>query len=291
MTDSSLQTTHPDSYRASRKSLQLLRDLIEKRTGIFFPDPQLELLAGKLTARATELSLHSFLDYYYLLKYDPAGQDEWPVVESLVTVNESYFWRDPEPLQMAARMLVPQLHALLGGKRPVRIWHAGCAGGEEPFSLAMALQEERCNPASVEVLATDLDLQVLEKARRGLYRERSLRCLPAPLRERYFKVQATGEYELDSELRARVQFRTLNLVDARALAELRDIDLIYCRNVLTYFRDPTLERIAEAFYRILTSPGHLFLGASESFLRFRTPFQFAESDGLTWYRKSAEGSR
>ena len=281
-----LQPNHP----ASRKSLKLLRDLVERRTGIYYSDLQLDLLAGKMAPRASDLGMNSFLDYYYLLKYDSEGAGEWATLESSVTVNETYFWRDPEPLQMAVKTLFPQLQAKL--TRPLRIWHAACASGEEPFSMAMLLHQERlCCPGSVEILATDINLRVLEMARRGVYRDRSLRCLPDHLRERYFKVDATGNYEFDAQLRCLVKFQALNLVDPEALAELRDIDLIFCRNVLTYFRDPTIASLARSFYGILSSPGHLFLGSCDSFLRKNTPFHFSEIAGQISYQKTTRTSQ
>ena len=113
------------STPAARQSLILLRDLVEEATGNYYSDQNLDLLGMKLENRLAELGLMTFLDYYYLLRYDPAREEEWPLLESAITVNETYFWRESAALELAARELLPEIRARQ--KRRPRIWHA--AGG------------------------------------------------------------------------------------------------------------------------------------------------------------------
>jgi len=181
---------------ASTKPLKLpvgvfliLRDLIRERIGFSFEDDKRDLLAVKLADRVRALGLPTFLDYYYLLKYGPDAEAEWPQLTDALSVQETFFWREFEPLQALVDILIPRQLALEPG--PLRIWSAACATGEEPLSIAMALTEagwfER---TTIEIWASDVSSTALAKARAGVYRERSFRALPPVLRDRYFTSEA-----------------------------------------------------------------------------------------------------
>lgn len=265
-------------------ALEWLRDLISDRTGNHFDDRQLDWLWEKLQSRVVDLGLGSPLDYYYLLKYDPGAEAEWVQLHSAITVNETYFWRELEAVRAVAGTLAPD--ALRRGVDPVRIWHAGCASGEEAYSLAIALQEFAPGTAPrVEILATDLDREVLERAEEATYRQRSLRMLPPEFRERWFRVTTDGRFRLDPMLRNRVRFAEVNLVDERAVRALGRFDVILCRNVFIYFSPDAIRRTALLFHELLREPGYLFLGAAESLLRHRTPFLLDEVAGALAYVK------
>jgi len=161
-------------HQRSMKSLLLVRDLIEERTAIYYSEIQLEILADKVRPRMVELGMSSFLDYYYYLKYDSEAESEWPMLACAVTVNETYFWRESDPIKLVAQHLLPELDPQ--DNRIIRIWHAGCATGEEAYSLAIALAEaDRFEKYRIRIVATDIDLEVLAQAEAAVYRERSLR--------------------------------------------------------------------------------------------------------------------
>jgi chemotaxis protein methyltransferase CheR len=272
------------STPAARQSLTLLRDLIEEVTGNYYSDQNLDLLAMKLENRLAELGLLTYLDYYYLLRYDPAREQEWPLLESAVTVNETYFWRESAALRLAARELLPEIRARQ--KRPPRIWHAACASGEEAYSMVMALQEAEYG-GPVDILASDLDRKVLEMARIAIYRERSVRPLPPGWLERYFEALPGERWALKPEVAGRVSFRRLNLIDGSELERLPQYDLIFLRNVLLYFRSQRVLELLERLKRVLSPGGCLMVGASESLLRFAPPLDFEERRGVVLYRNSS----
>ena len=268
---------------AARQSLMLLRDLIEEATGNYYSDANLDLLGMKLENRLAELGLLTFLDYYYLLRYDPGREAEWPLLESTITVNETYFWREPGALELVARELLPEIRARQ--KRAPRIWHAACASGEEPYSMVMALQAAGQLEA-VDLLATDLDRRVLEMARYAIYRQRSVRPLPEGWLESHFEALPGERWALKPQVAGRVSFRRLNLIDGAELERLPNFDIIFCRNVLLYFRQLRVKELLERLARLLTPGGWLVVGASESLLRFAPPLEFEERSGVVIYRKS-----
>src|SRR5215207_2929289 len=149
----------------------ILRDLVRDRIGISFDDDKRDLLAGKLSDRLRALGLPSFLDYYYLLKYGPGAEEEWPQLTDTLSVQETYFWRELDQVRALVDVLVPAHVA--AGRGPVRVWSAACATGEEPLSIALALREAGWfDRADVEVWASDASPAALDKARLGVYRER-----------------------------------------------------------------------------------------------------------------------
>lgn len=263
----------------------LLSALIEERLGLHYGPDKREILQDRLAGLAAEHQLDSFLDYYYLLKYSEDNQDEWRRVQSALAVRETYFWREVDQIQLTAHKLAPEILRQRSGK-PVRIWHAACATGEEPYSLAIALREAGIRlPGLIEIVATDFDQESLLIARQATYRERSFRALPAELRRKYFNEHKNGVSSLVEELRSEVKFHYLNLVDREAMARYSGFDIIFCRNVFIYFDTPTIEIVANRFFQALNTPGYLFLGAAESLLRLTTPFELSEIEKCFVYTK------
>src|SRR4051812_10198090 len=127
-----------DGLGLSSSALPLLRDLVHERTGLFYENPRLEMLADRLSPLVVERHFDSFLDYYYLLKYDAGAADEWTRVMDALSVPETYFWREIDQIRAVAREIVPTLLARPAAE-PVRIWSVPCATGEEPLTIAMAL--------------------------------------------------------------------------------------------------------------------------------------------------------
>lgn len=258
----------------------ILSALIEERTGLHYDLHERELLAERVSARALELGFESLLDYYYFLRYDPGCDAELAQVVDSLVVNETYFFRELPALQVLAWDLVPELIAQ--GARP-RIWCAACATGEEPLTLAMLL-DERGLLDQVTLVASDISGRALAHAESGLYRHRSLRALPPGVVGRWL----TGSEEsmrVAPHLYRAIDWRLANLSDERQLAQLGQFDAIVCRNVLIYFQDRTIERVALALWDRLLPNGRLVVGASESLLRFSVPFECEEQGGAFFYRK------
>jgi chemotaxis protein methyltransferase CheR len=266
-------------------SVQLLADLILDRTGLLYENSRTDILIDRLTPLVVERGLDSLLDYYYLLKYDSQSEKEWRRLEAALAVNETYFWREFDQIKLAVDVLIPELQRIRPGT-PVRIWHAGCATGEEPYSLAIALDmANRFSDGAIEISATDLNIDALARARAGIYRSRSFRSLPQSIKDSYFTRLSEHEFALSNDIRARVHFSHLNLMDQKMMVLRRNYDIIFCRNVFIYFSPAAIRDVTANFYRALNTPGYLFVAAAESLLRYTTRFEFTEINGIFAYQK------
>lgn len=265
-------------------AVNLIQSLINERTGMHFDNGKREILLDKLSPLVIERGFSSYLDYYYLLKYDDSAPAEWQNVMNALSVQETYFWREFDQVRALTQTLVPQWQARNSGST-LRIWSAACATGEEPLTLAIALNEagwfER---ASIEILASDASSKAIARASQGVYRERAFRNLPAQLRERYFE-QEGSDWRVRSDIHSRIQWRVANLIDEDQIAPLAAADFIFCRNVFIYFSESAISRVVRSFAKFLRPPGYLFVGAAESLLRLTTDFTLTEIDDAFVYQK------
>jgi chemotaxis protein methyltransferase CheR len=257
--------------------------LIEETIGLHYDARDAALLAEKLSVRAAELELGSLLDYYYFLRYDEGGARELDALTDVLVVNETYFFREADQLRALVEGLIP---SLLETRPAVRIWCAACSTGEEPFTLAMLL-DERGLLGRTEIVATDISSRALAKAQSGSYGGRSLRALADADRKSHFTEDGPGTVRVREDLRSVIRFQRVNLFDFARVGALGTFDAILCRNALIYFRDETVLRLIERFARSLVPSGLLLIGASESLLRFGTAFDCEEHGGAFFYRKMA----
>lgn len=265
---------------------RLLRDLIHECTGIYFPPDRIEQMMEKLASRVRARSCQTYLDYYYILKYDDKGPEEWLRVMDAFSVPETYFWREFDQLQALVKVLVPDWFRRFPST-PLRIWSAACATGEEPYSIVMALHEAGWGNHPITIIASDASEAALEKARAGGYRERSFRSLPEQLRARYFR-SSNGISQIDAAIASRVTFQRANLVAPADILMLAPVEVIFCRNVFIYFSPKAIARVVALFAQ-QTAPGsHLFVGASESLLKVTEDYELTEIVGAFGYRRKGE---
>jgi chemotaxis protein methyltransferase CheR len=263
----------------------LLRDLIHERSGIFYDQSSRELLASRLAKRLPDLGFSSFLDYYYLLKYDAAAEAEWGHLMDALTVRETFFWREIDHVRALVDVIVPQ-YAARQPAVPLRIWSAACAAGEEPLTIAIALQEAGwLDRLPIQIYASDISAEAIAQARRGVYPERSFRAMPAELRARYFAREAGG-WRIAPDIHARVRWQTANLADPAEIAVLAAAAVIFCRNVFIYFSEAAIRKTVRLFFERMATPGYLFVGVSEPLLRLTTDFELREIGGAFVYVKS-----
>lgn len=268
----------------------ILRDLIHDRTGLHYPDDKRGLLADKLADRVRETAGGSFLDYYYHLKYEPDAAEEWGRLRDALATPETYFWREADHLRTLVDRLVPQWIAQ-NGAFPLRIWCAACASGEEPLSIAMTLDDAGwLARAPIAIQASDASPAAIEKARRGVYRERSLRNLPVHLRDRYF-TRVGGDWLVAPELRSRVEWSVANLIEAGEIERLATAAIVFCRNVFIYFSTPAIRRVLEVLSRKMPPGGFLLLGAAESIHQLTDDFELREIEGSFVYVKHTASSK
>lgn len=275
---------YSETLGLTENAFTLLRDLIHEKLGLYFENGKRDILADKLSPKVIEAGFDSFLDYYYLLKYDESARNEWKNVMDALSVQETYFWREIDQIKALADVLMPEY----GGKnyfRPVRIWSAACASGEEPLTIAMVLQEAGWfDRFQIEIYASDASPSAIDKAMKGVYRERSFRNIPITMKQKYF-VEEPGGWKISSLIHDRVKWNVANLMNEDETREFARADIIYCRNVFIYFSPKTIQKTAGYFYGRMPAPGYLFLGASESLLKVSTGFELEEKGGAFVYVK------
>jgi chemotaxis protein methyltransferase CheR len=262
----------------------LMREFIRARVGLDFAPPRREILAARLRRRIDTLSLRSYLEYYQYLVYSPKEARDRELLEltEVLANHETYFYRESYQLDLLYQSLWPELKP----KRPVRILSAGCSTGEEAYSLQIAATENFVPDIDVNVMGIELCRSSVETAQRGLYRPYSFRFTQPGFQEKYFTPSAEpNTWEILQSLREKVSFRQMNLIDSLEVEGLGQFDVIFCRNVLIYFDDVTLARVAKTFWRLLGHRGYLFLGHSETLLGRGLPFEAVRIGQYIVYRK------
>lgn len=247
-----------------------LKDIIYTNTSIMFADNKKYLLENRLSRRLQELNFSSFKDYIYFLKYDPKKREEMETLINLVTINETYFLRERPQMDHMVKTVIPELIA--SGKRKIRVWSAACSSGEEPYSLAMLVSEAGLfTKADIEIIATDINTEVLDIARKGEYRSVSFRGVAPEVVNRYFAKDGFI-YRITPELKSRVRFQHGNLTNHLLGSQLGKMDIIFCRNVLIYFDVDAKKKVIGLFHSMLQPWGNLYLGHSETLNKISDDF-------------------
>ncbi len=275
---------YSESLGLPDNAFALLRDLIAEKTGIFYENGKRDILGDKLSPLVLEKGLSSFLDYYYYLKYDEESEKEWEKVFDALSVPETYFWREVDQINALRDVIAPE-HYRDTPHIPLKIWSAACATGEEPYTIAMELNEAGWfEKMSIEIHATDASRRSVDKARQGLYRERSFRSTQQSMKDRYF-VRRDNNYAIRDDIKNLVKFSVANLLEFHKIYDLADSKVIFCRNVFIYFSENVIRKIVRFFYEHMPSPGYLFVGSAESLLKVTGDFQLKEIGGAFAYVK------
>lgn len=268
-----------------RTALEDVAALLHQKAGLKIGPDGLAGLRLALTARLAALRESSGRDYVHLLR-GPQGDTELRALLPLVTVGKTDFFRDERQFDALARTVLPRILTLCRREGRVgRIWSAGCATGEEPYSVSMLLAELGANDDEVEVIATDLNPAAVERAKRGDFPVRRMAGVSGLRRDRFF--EPTGEgFRVRPSISKRVRFSVHNLANPLwgDLGVPRSIDLILCRNVIIYFGIETIRRVMDRFHDVLRPDGFLFLGYSESLFKVYDRFRMVEVDGAYVYR-------
>lgn len=272
-------------WLSDNQSLQLFAELVHERTGLLFDSYRMEILAEKISPLVTQGKFDSVLDYYFFLRYDENADAEWKRLQAVLAVNETYFLREMKQIQAAASSVIPNLQQERNGQ-VVRIWHAACATGEEPYTMAMVLDQMGCyRRGPIEILATDFNLHAIDRAKAGVFRARSFRDFPDSMKEQYFLPAGPGNWKICDAIQERVKFSYLNLLDKAAMNQMPGYDLIFCRNVFIYFSTPAIEQVIKCFHRSLNTRGYLFVAAAESLLRWSDLYELTEIGDALAYQK------
>ncbi len=251
---------------------QFVSQLLYKRSGLVLSEAKAYLLESRLGPIARSHDFKDITELAVALKGDPNGKLSEEVVDAMTT-NESFFFRDQSPFDRFNDTVLPNLLKARAGTRKIRIWSAACSSGQEPYTLAMLLNERKAEMAgwNVEIVATDISQTILDKAKEGLYSQFEVqRGLPIRLLAKYFK-QVGDRWQIDQGLRSQVRYKMFNLLDG--FGSLGKFDVVFCRNVLIYFDQKTKTDILDRMAQIMPEDGYLYLGGAETVLGISDRFQ------------------
>lgn len=265
--------------------MRQLAEVFRQEAGLAFADDSGFVLERRLKDRVAALGLSTFAQYIDYLRHDPGGSRELEEALELVTTHETYFFREEYQLRAFRDEVVPRLRQLAGSRRRISVWSAGCATGEEAYTVAMLLAHGALPPGwEARVFGTDLSRRCVAAARRAVYGPAAFRCVPVEFRQQYFVETAEGT-AVSPEPRAMCSFAQLNLLDRDRLAVVGRVDAIFCRNVLIYLDQEARRRVLENVYECLLPGGFLMLGHSESLLHASSRFEAVRLRDDLVYRK------
>ncbi len=270
-----------------------IRDLIYRISGIYHSEQKLYLLTASCARRMTACGAATPSAYLDRLTTRADRDSELRQLLDEITIGETYMFRHPSQLEAMSNVILPEVmksKAALGLKR-VRVWSAGCSTGEEPYTLAMFLLEEKQMAGwSFEILATDLNTRSVEASKAGIYGEYALRNVTDAQRRKYFRDAGNNKLEVNDLLRSHVRVDRVNLCDDSKMVFLKGIDVIFCCNVLIYFDIASKKRVVQHFFTNLLPGGYFFLGHAESLYQVDEAFKLVHFPGTTAYWKPTPGT-
>ena len=271
----------------SEAELKLFRQLIKRHVGISSSRLKKSSLQRKLATRLSHLGLETYLAYYNYLRHDREGGLELRRLINTITVDQTTFFRHAKQFELLTNVMLPEIANQKKTVKKLRIWSAGCATGEEAYSIAMVVNEMfgGDNTWDIRILASDIDTDSLKIAYKGRYPSNCVQQVPPEYVEKYLRMgrgKEAGFFSVSRELRRNILFRRLNFTNSefpfRSL-----VDIVFCRNVMIYFDLELKKRLIDSFFRVLERDGFLCLGASESLLGIDERFTLV---GHSTYQKA-----
>jgi len=256
------------------------RALIYKESGIHFTPTNRSILESRLKERLREKNVDSVKTYFATISRD---QGELKGFLDSITTNLTRFFRNQAHFDAMEHFVVPELLNIkkASGNNTIKIWSAGCSTGEEPYTIAMLMNEILSPPWKYEIVASDLSLKCLMTAKEGFYADNRITGIPDAYLKKYFdKVQ--GGYKIHADIMSKIRFDYHNLKNDSGL---RNQDIVFCRNVIIYFDEATQKEVINRFWEVMTSKSFLFIGHSESLFGMDTKFEFVKTQWATLYRK------
>jgi chemotaxis protein methyltransferase CheR len=268
-----------------------LCDFLYRRTGMAFADTKRFYVERRITDRLAMTDARSFADYFGRLRN--GWDNELEELVNAVTVNETYFYREEHQFLCLTKDLLARRLAVKRRGEAIRIWSIPCSTGEEPYSIAIWLLENwpEVDAHDIEIIGSDIDTQVLDAAREGVYGRRALMRLSAVLIDKYFERRSDEQWRLIEDLRRSVRFSSTNVVNASETRPHGRFDVIFCRNMLIYFDEASRRIAAENLYENLLPGGYICLGHTESMSRISPLFEVCRFDDAIVYRRPLEETR
>ena len=271
----------------SQENFEKLSEYIYRKSGIYLEKTKhYEKLRKQVTKRSKSEGYDTFRKYFYTLRFEDQEGMEFEELINAVTVNETYFYRENHQFEILINELLPAINANKRANEPIRILCAPCSTGEEPYSVALHLLEDDgiVNERDFEIFGIDIDSNVIQKAKKGLYSDRSLHALSPAIKRKYFS-KKMGFNELDPDIREAISFSKANVFDKQEMHALGKFDVIFSRNMLIYFDDASKKEVAMNFYNMLNQDGFIMLGHAEYMNRIVTVFKPIQFNKHIIYQK------
>ena len=278
----------PELATLSEEEFRRLCEFLYKRTGMVFTEAKRYYVERRVVDRIAATGAGSFANYFARLRADTDSEVEHFV--NAFTVNETYFYREDHQLRCLTTNLLAERVEMNRRSRPIRIWSVPCSTGEEPYSIAIWLLENwpLVDQYEIEIVGSDIDTGVLEKARAGVFGKRALMRLAPYLVNKYFTPEGPDTWKILDDLRESVRFTRVNIVESRETRLNGRFDVIFCRNVLIYFDDVSRRLAAENLYENLEPGGYICLGHTESMSRITPLFDVRRFPDAIVYRRPSE---
>jgi len=275
--------------KLSDEMFRTIREYIYKITGIYFQDNKKYLLEGRLGKRLQLLNIEEYRNYLQLLQYGPRKDEELKHFFQVITINETFFFRNEPQFNAFEQTLVPEIMNLkkVNGKTKLRVWSAASSSGEEAHTVAMLYLEKlkpRYPGLEIEIVGTDISSSVIDTAQKGLYRDYSIRNMPKLYLDKYFHSEA-GRYQVTDDVKRLVRFELLNLYDRPKMRTMMNFDVIFCCNVLIYFDAQSKIQVVSNLYDSLNRSGYLFIGYAETLHGISNAFKLVNFPKTVVYKK------
>jgi len=261
----------------SEAEFQRIREIMYRKSGVYLLSTKKPLVITRLRRRLIDMGLKSFTEYVALL--ERPGSAEAEVFVNAITTNETFFYRHDNQFNFLVNKTIPEILASRPGQREIRIWSAASSSGEEPYTLALVTHEyQKAHPGvTFSIMATDINTDVLNEARAGVYSEKSVKLVPKDELHRYFQeIPAQGtysrpEYAIKPEIKRLVTFKQHNFME---MPPVRNVDIIFLRNALIYFDKESKQKAVDSISRASTERGFLFVSLSETLNDVKSQFKF-----------------
>lgn len=258
----------------TKNEFKKLAEYIEKNYGIHLKEEKRTLVTSRLQHELLNSDCKNFMEYYEYIKADKTGRAQTALINK-ITTNHTFFMREANHFNYFRDKVLPYLFSTVENK-DLRIWSAGCSSGQEPYTLAMILNDYLKKDKSLwdtKILATDISSKVLNEAINGVYSKEEIETLPTIWKMNYFHKLDKENYRINDEIRKEVIFRKFNLMEP-VYPFRRKFHTIFCRNVMIYFDNKTKIDLINKFYDIMEYGGYLFIGHTESIPRDKTGFTY-----------------
>jgi len=276
------------SITISEEDFSKFKEFFYRKTGMQFENSKRYFVDKRLIERIEATNSGSFRSYFVMLRFETTGEELQKLV-NLMTVNETYFFREEYQFKCLVDSILPEIVRKKKDDSPIRIWSVPSSSGEEAYSIAIYLLEHwsGIDRWDVEIISSDIDTEIISQAKKGHYSPRSVQHLPDKILQKYFTYKNEG-YQICRDLQQAVEFTRVNIMEPLEVRSYRNMDVIFCRNLLIYFDDVSRRYAAEMFFDAMKAGGFVCLGHSESMSRISSLFRVCKFPEAIVYQKPLE---